>query len=490
MKELTRRKFLKVSVVGLASMALGACEVLKTEGPLVEEKEVEPKPTELPRTPTKPADIPTNTPTILYEATKVQGATATKPAEVTPTLTPVPVPDVQRYTEDEYTEVQKRVIEADKAQLEAQAQALTKWWRYWGQAMPENVPGGRPFDPLSQKLFQKMVFNDAEAPSKAMMVLQSPDYPNTSFFLPIINSQFQTEPPTVDKPGFTIPVGYGPLQLSEVMTYEQAKNANYPPQFADTKLVAGDGTFVRIDPTTKEVIATLNMEKARWEPVPVVMDTVDMEVLGKVVPFEISAEKNGIQKTTWSKWGIEELTTNPNLKDKNNKFMLLTTSMLWILSDAGYAGLSYEEFMKNPDKYPINSIPGTEKFWLREVNKINYKFLDINDPRLEGPDGGPKSGYIFKNGELTILETTNEKYFKAYNSWIENDLGNPGLGPLLADNLILLPWRLMALSNDNSLKRQHEILDISGYPWQRPEGHENVLDYVSKNGYWSFMFTK
>ena len=147
---------------------------------------------------------------------------------------------------------------------------------------------------------------------------------------------------------------------------------------------------------------------------PGMVDNVDLNINGRTVPLSIGTERESNILNTWSKWGITGFGVNPELPNFQQKLSLMVTGALW--QDSGAAQKSYDEFMQNPDQYPISLVMPdgkggtfTKTFVLNDINRIEYRYVDFKDPRLYLTTHLSliPSGYQWdENGTLIMYTTT------------------------------------------------------------------------------------
>jgi hypothetical protein len=204
-------------------------------------------------TPSTETDNSQNHPqvTLVVEApteSAVEGPTIkpTQEAHV-PTQTSIPTPERPSFEAAGGSYTKEQIESIQNATFEKQEQQLTNWVRnYWGLA--EN----RPFHPDSLELHYYYLF-DENNPEKALVLLQaeSEEYQGKVFGLPVRDGQFITTPPEVVDDSFSIPEGFGPLELSIT------DNGN--------QLVLVDGKISRVNREGK-VVQRVN-EQGQWEEV-------------------------------------------------------------------------------------------------------------------------------------------------------------------------------------------------------------------------------
>ena len=132
-------------------------------------------------------------------------------------------------------------------------QALTAWFKYWANA------SNSPFNPETTDIHYKYVFDSTG--KNAGVCMESTAYSSVCFALPIINGEVAKVPPTVNSE-YTIPVGYGPLQLSDQLSADQVSTLKLDTSLTDSVLGYENGDWVRIK--NGAVVGTLDLKTAQW----------------------------------------------------------------------------------------------------------------------------------------------------------------------------------------------------------------------------------
>jgi hypothetical protein len=195
--------------------------------------------------PAEVSPMPTSnaeTPYVKYTAT----------AEATQAVTSVPTPTRPDLSGGPYNSEQQNLIETGA--FKDTEQALTTWFKYWANAT------NNPFNPQTTDIHFKYVFDSTEENSG--VCLESNAYPNVCFALPIVNGEVAMVPPTITSE-YTIPVGYGPLELSDQLSADQISALKLDESLTNSVLGYENGGWVRIK--DGQVVATLDMGTAQWK---------------------------------------------------------------------------------------------------------------------------------------------------------------------------------------------------------------------------------
>lgn len=145
--------------------------------------------------------------------------------------------------------------------------ALTSWFDYWANAT------NNPFHPETTDLHFKYVFSADN--NNSGVCLESSAYPGVCFALPIINGEVAEVPPTVSGE-YTIPVGFGPLEMSDQLTVDQVSVLKLDTSLADSVLGYENGGWVRIK--DGKVVGNLDLKIASWLTVEVNNKEIDQNI--------------------------------------------------------------------------------------------------------------------------------------------------------------------------------------------------------------------
>jgi hypothetical protein len=194
---------------------------------------------------TESAPTPGNTaesPYVKYTPTTVETAAAT--------LLPTPTrPDMAGGV---YSSEQQSLIE--NGAFKNTEQALTAWFKYWANAT------NNPFQTETTDIHFKYVFDSTG--KSAGICMESMAYSNKCFTMPIINGKVAEVPPTVSGE-YTIPVGYGPLEMSDQLTADQVSTLKLDESLSGSVLGYENGGWVRYK--NGEVVAVLDLASAQWK---------------------------------------------------------------------------------------------------------------------------------------------------------------------------------------------------------------------------------
>lgn len=193
----------------------------------------------------------TSTPeTDLTATTGLTQSTATKEATVVATEVPTPTrPDMSG---GPYNSAEQALIE--NGSFKDTEAELTAWFGYWANAT------NNPFHPETTDIHFKYVFSLDD--KSAGVGLESSAYPGICFYLPIINGEVSKLPPTATG-DYTVPLGFGPLQLSDELTTEQVSVLKIDTALVGSVLGWENGNWVRIK--NGQVVGTLDMASATWK---------------------------------------------------------------------------------------------------------------------------------------------------------------------------------------------------------------------------------
>jgi hypothetical protein len=193
---------------------------------------------------TQSAPLPTTEPTERIEV-PVNPVQVTPTAEIAETPT-VARPEFKPGAGGAYTAEQQQLIESGA--LADKEAVILAWVKYWGNAT------NTPLNPESwgRDIFYYYLFPmDQTELDKTMVgvVLLGDPYYGKTYFNPIKDGKFMTQPPTPTSDKYTIPEGFGPLEVSggaEGLT-----------------LVNVGGQLVRVD-STGQIAETIDMATAQW----------------------------------------------------------------------------------------------------------------------------------------------------------------------------------------------------------------------------------
>jgi hypothetical protein len=182
------------------------------------------------------------------ESALMPNGTATPEA----TAISVPIPARPDMADGQYNSGEQSLI--NDGSFEETETALSAWFKYWFDATNNS------FDIKTLDIHYKYVFS-ADGKS-AGVCLESTAYSNVCFALPIINGQTEMLPPTTSGE-YSIPVGFGPLQLSDELTADQVSALSLDPSLTNSVLGWENGGWVRIK--NGQVVGTLDMASATWK---------------------------------------------------------------------------------------------------------------------------------------------------------------------------------------------------------------------------------
>lgn len=192
---------------------------------------------------------------------------------------------------------------------------------------------------------------------------------------------------------------------TEIIATETAMAATETPYVKYTATVEGTPT-VEVT-ATSESTEIVEAKLIEWE-------NIMIDINGKPVDFVIGQEEGS---DVTNKWGIKGIIVNKDIVDYQEKLSIVLTSSLWqAYVNQSYSDISYDEFLKNPDKYPIsltspdgNGGYKSESFTIDQIKKFEWRFVSRNDKRLyftdPTVDSADINGYgISEDGTLTLYD--------------------------------------------------------------------------------------
>ncbi|MFA6007199.1 MAG: hypothetical protein WC784_00950 [Candidatus Shapirobacteria bacterium] len=177
----------------------------------------------------------------------------TPTTEATQVVTSVATPTRPDMAGGAYSAEEQSLIE--KGTFKDTEDALKSWFKYWAGA------ANNPFHPETTDIHFKYVFDSSG--KSAGVCMESSAYSGLCFALPIINGEVAKVPPTTSGKEYTIPVGYGPLQLSDQLSASQVSALKLDESLTGSILGYQDGGWVRIK--NGEAVATLDLVSAQWK---------------------------------------------------------------------------------------------------------------------------------------------------------------------------------------------------------------------------------
>jgi len=171
--------------------------------------------------------------------------TATINSTVTPLhITPPVRPELNNPEGLTYTLQQIQSIESGI--FNNQEELLATWWDYWEKA--EN----RPFQLNTKAIYT--YYWDKNGKAGGVLIRPGGIYGSKSFYVPVIKNGYMSTPPEVEE-GFTIPEGFGPLEVSGGDKYVLGWRVNS----------LGQESWVRLD-ENGEIAEVINPETGQWQP--------------------------------------------------------------------------------------------------------------------------------------------------------------------------------------------------------------------------------
>jgi hypothetical protein len=289
----------------------------------------------------------------------------------------------------------------------------------------------------------------------------------------------QTPPPTLE-------VGNTPTNSPPIAPSETPVEPTKAVYVVDTKVPIPTNTLQPPAPTSEpSVTFTPEVKKAEI----LQFDEMDLKIGGKTVPFTISTEKGPASVLPqWNGWGIKELKFNPLLENPSQKISKWVTANFWWISEAGKKGVSYEEYMKNLDKYQIGVSTYSDyvRFHLNEINKINFRFLDCDDPRLRIFERfGAKAAFEFEENELTVLSGINkndESMYAVTDPSLRKYKGcTQSIGYMLGQ---YFESTIMPMRSNSSVEGYKRIDEISNYQYKTGL-YADVLPWYKTHSYFN-----
>jgi len=176
-------------------------------------------------------------------------ADAAAPVELMqPDPTSTPIPDPIRPDEillkQMYSDEQIQTI--TNGDFQEQEEQLAEWWAYWQQAVDH------PFEYDSQPTY--LYYWDESGKAGGVLIQPGGTYLSRSFYFPISKDGYMTVPPTAEE-GFTIPEGFGSLEVSGGDKYVLGWRVNS----------LGQEGWVRLD-ESGEIAEVINPETRQWQP--------------------------------------------------------------------------------------------------------------------------------------------------------------------------------------------------------------------------------
>jgi hypothetical protein len=175
-----------------------------------------------------------------------QGQADTATPIPTPTATPIPVPARPDESALEQAYSDEQILTITNGDFQEQEEQLAEWWGYWQQAV------NHPFAFDSQPTY--LYYWDENGKAGAVLIQPGGTYLSRSFYIPVSKDGFRFTPPTAEE-GFTIPEGFGPLEVSGGEKYVLAWRTNS----LDEK------GWVRLD-ENGEIAEIINKETGHWQP--------------------------------------------------------------------------------------------------------------------------------------------------------------------------------------------------------------------------------